>query len=248
MSDLFLTDELLLNINVDPMFIAVRDLPDYKDLKVLLETLFAQNKQFIGDPLDYYRKQLAQKFEDIMWSLCLMGHLAKNGFQLQQSLSRGPDIKALKDGKIYWIEAVNVSNGMHVQNPVYKNNVSVEMGLRNEPRVISRLTSAIQTKAQKFLQYIPNPVHQNDMKIIAVSAHKSDRARRTQNDHSFMEITLFDEVEIDNPNGQSTIQLGLFRQAAFDHIDQIIYCPIDILTYFDNADLILEWYDRSQLE
>lgn len=230
------------------MFRAVRDLPEYGDLKNLLETLFEENKQFIGDPLDYYRKQLAQKFEDIMWSLCLMGHLAKNGFQLQQSSSRGPDIKALKDGKIYWIEAVNVSNGIHVQNPVYKNNVHVEMGLRNEPRVISRLTSAIHTKAQQFLKYIPNPVHQNDVKVIAISAHKNDRARRTQNDRSFMEITLFDDVEIDNPNGQSTIQLGLFRQTEFDHIDQIIYCPIDILTYFDKANSILEWYSRDQSE
>jgi hypothetical protein len=243
---LFKSDVELNGLVPDPMYISTRDNAQYTEVKLFLESVYAENFRYIGDPPRQFENQFVQRFEDTLWHLCLLDYLKRSGFELGTPPAIGPDIKARKADKTYWIEAVNSGMGMHVGNPAFSDRgVSVEWSQANDPRVTSRLVSAIKEKAAKFKRYIPNPVNPIDIKIIAVSAHVNLRASRGSNGRSFMDIVLNERTSIPNPSGGADIDLGLFNKPEYFHIDQVLYSPLDPIRYVREGVSIFEKYQRG---
>lgn len=222
---------------------AARDSPEHSCYKHVIESLYNLYHPYIGDHPKQLRQQLMKDFDGTIWHLALFPMLESMGFKILKSPTDAPDVRAEKDGVTHWFEAINSNLGEFI-SPAS----GPEFGQPHDGRVLSRLIGSIKCKANRFEALLEKGVVKSDeRKIIALTAHRNNRARRGIGGESFMKDLLFGDGVTTKKNKegfQVLLPLGYFHEADSRTVDCVIYNTLDPILYLEELHRTVEWYWR----
>lgn len=148
----------------DPVFINIRDLPKYRDLREFIERLWSIYYPYADG---HFLSEIAHSFDQIFWEMYLGCALIENGFEIKYG-EEGPDFNITTDDLQIWIEAVAPTAGTGDDSV----NELPELEVQTVPDddIILRLRSAIEGKLQQFSAFSKKGIiGSGDITIIAVS-------------------------------------------------------------------------------
>lgn len=154
----------------DAEYLATRDREWRKDIRDLVDSLWARYQPYCGDP-DFVAR-VRREFVPLTWQMYVGVCLLEAGLTLEKSDAEGPDHKISVDGRRIWVEcrAVGPGEGKNAAIRTYGN--ADQQGAYRPPpddKLEPRITGAIWDKVQKHREWVDaGIVAPEDPYIIAV--------------------------------------------------------------------------------
>lgn len=228
-----------------PSYVATSTMTTRPEFKVWLEAIWKQYEPYADSNfLDQFKKQFNQR----AWELHLGSTLINRGFTLGSHNNAGPDIKIpYKSGNV-WVEAIAVEKG-DKQDKVPEIEYGKEIDVP-EKEMLLRLTSGLIEKHRKYLKDLKGGrVGQKDPFIIAIDrsplehldaqiplilkclfaiGHQVLFLKRDRSQPKTEGNTWSTREKVNKING-SEVEMLMFRDASFEGVSAVIYCPCNIL-------------------
>lgn len=228
----------------DPSYVALSTMTTRPELRTWLESIWKQYEPYADSN---FSNEFKKQFNQRAWELHLGTTLINRGYELGGHSNAGPDIKIpYKNGNV-WIEAIAVEKGDGKDRVPNMQNGEMDVP---EKEMLLRLTAGLREKHLKYLTYLKNGlVGQNDPFIIAIDrsplghldpqiplilkclfaiGHQVLFLKREKPQPKTEGSTWSAREKVNKISG-SEVEMLMFRDATFEGISAVIYCPWNVL-------------------
>jgi len=228
-----------------PSYVATSTMTTRPEFKIWLEAIWKQYEPYADSN---FPNEFKKQFNQRAWELHLGSTLINRGYVLGSHTDAGPDIKISFEGKNVWVEAIAVEKG-DTKDKVPDIEYGKAMDVP-EKEMLLRLTAGLSEKHQKYLKYLKGSyISQNDPFVIAIDrsplehqdaqiplilkclfaiGHQVLFLKREKPQPETEGSTWSAREKINKVNG-CEIEMLMFRDASFEGISAVIYCPWNIL-------------------
>ena len=228
-----------------PSYVAISTMTTRPEFKIWLESIWELYEPYADSN---FTNEFKKQFNQRAWELHLGSTLIYKGYALGSHSNAGPDINIPYKSRNVWVEAIAVEKGDtpdKVPDIVYGKAMDVP-----EKEMLLRLTAGLREKYRKYLNYLKDGiVAQDDPFVIAVD--------RSPLEHMDAQIPLILKclfaighqvlyIKKDKPQPKtdgstwsarekvtkisgSVVEMLMFRDASYEGISAVIYCPWNIL-------------------
>lgn len=229
----------------DHLYVALSAKTTCLEFRTWLEVIWKQYEPYADSNfLNEFKKQFNQR----AWELHLGATLLNRGYTLGKHRDVGPDFMIPHEDKNVWIEAIAVKKGDGKDKvPESENGKAMDVP---EKEMLLRLTAGLKEKYQKYLSYLRDSyVKPNDPFVVALDrsdlehfdaqiplilkclfaiGHQVLYLKRERPQPKTNGSTWSAREKVNKISG-SEVEMLMFRDATFEGISAVIYCPWSVL-------------------
>ena len=228
-----------------PSYVAVSTMATRPEFRDWLESVWKQYEPYADSN---FPNEFKKQFNQRAWELHLGSTLINRGYVLGGHTDAGPDIKIPYQSKNVWVEAIAVEKG-DAQDKVPDIEYGKAMDVP-EKEMLLRLTAGLREKHQKYLKYLKGGlISQDDPFVIAIDRSPLEHPDaqislilkclfaighqvlflKREKTQPKTEGSMWSAREKVNKISGSEVEMLMFRDASFEGISAVIYCPWNIL-------------------